>query len=143
MTCTSRKLFLGLRGDACAPGGGTGRGALAQGPLLRDVHCALLRLMEGAEVDVREAPTLAGYGAAAELAPRDAYRCGCRLGFCSSCAPSISPSPAKPLSLRIFLLGYPAVPHHCYLQAPFPGGFGQGQACISDPTRPASYGICC
>jgi hypothetical protein len=54
--------------------GERGCGACAQGPLLRDVHCALLRLMEGAEVALREAPTLAGYGAAAELAPRDAYK---------------------------------------------------------------------
>ena len=39
---------------------------------MTDVHCALLRLTEGAEC---EASTLAQFGAAAELAPRDAYRC--------------------------------------------------------------------
>jgi hypothetical protein len=49
-------------------------GAHGQGPLLRDVHCALLRLMEGADEEILEAPTLAGYGSAAALAPQEAYK---------------------------------------------------------------------
>lgn len=49
-------------------------GAHGQGPLLRDVHCALLRLMEGVDEEILEAPTLAGYGSAANLAPQEAYK---------------------------------------------------------------------
>lgn len=59
------------------PGGtdGPGWGAHGQGPLLKDVHCALLRLMEGLDEEIQEAPTLAGYGSAADLGPQEAYRC--------------------------------------------------------------------
>ncbi len=49
-------------------------GAHGQGPLLKDIHCALLRLMEGMDEEIQEAPTLAGYGSAANLAPQEAYK---------------------------------------------------------------------
>ena len=55
--------------------GGFALGAEGQSVLLRDVHAALLRLLEGLDDNVEEAPTLAGYGAAADLAPQDVYRC--------------------------------------------------------------------
>ena len=41
---------------------------------MSDVHCAMLRLLEGIDQEVQEAPTLAGYGSAADLYPRDAFR---------------------------------------------------------------------
>ena len=55
--------------------GGFALGAEGQSVLLRDVHAALLRMLEGLDDNVEEAPTLAGYGAAADLAPQDVYRC--------------------------------------------------------------------
>ncbi|KAK9837057.1 hypothetical protein WJX84_002033 [Apatococcus fuscideae] len=45
-----------------------------QAALLRDVHACLLRLLEGHEEDLLELATLPGYGAAADLAPSEAYR---------------------------------------------------------------------
>ncbi|KAK9832062.1 hypothetical protein WJX81_003439 [Elliptochloris bilobata] len=60
-----------------ADGAATGKfalGADGQSVLMRDVHAALLRLLDGLDDDVEEAPTLAGYGAAADLAPQDVYR---------------------------------------------------------------------
>lgn len=41
---------------------------------MQDIHCSLLRLMEGHDQEVQEAPTLAGYGSAADLSPHEAYR---------------------------------------------------------------------
>ena len=41
---------------------------------MKDIHCSLLRLMEGIDQEVQEAPTLAGYGSAADLSPHEAYR---------------------------------------------------------------------
>ena len=41
---------------------------------MKDIHCSLLRLMEGHDQEVQEAPTLAGYGSAADLSPHEAYR---------------------------------------------------------------------
>ena len=52
-----------------------GWGEQRQGNLLRDIHSALLRLLEGLDLELQEAPTLAGYGASADLAPQEAYRC--------------------------------------------------------------------
>ena len=49
-------------------------GADGQGALMKDIHCSLLRLMEGIDQEVQEAPTLAGYGSAADLSPHEAYR---------------------------------------------------------------------
>ena len=49
-------------------------GEAGPGALMSDVHCAMLRLLEGIDQEVQEAPTLAGYGSAADLYPRDAYR---------------------------------------------------------------------
>ena len=50
-------------------------GADGQGTLMKDIHCTMLRLMEGIDQEVQEAPTLAGYGSAADLSPHEAYRC--------------------------------------------------------------------
>lgn len=44
-------------------------------PLLKDLHLCLLRVLEGVDVELHEAPTMAGYGAAAELGPKEVYRC--------------------------------------------------------------------
>ena len=49
-------------------------GADGQGTLMKDIHCTMLRLMEGIDQEVQEAPTLAGYGSAADLSPHEAYR---------------------------------------------------------------------
>ena len=49
-------------------------GATGQGKLLCDIHSALIRILEGLDEDLMEAPTMAGYGSAADLAPQDAYR---------------------------------------------------------------------
>lgn len=68
-----------IAGTAEAPGWG----ARGQGPLLKDVHCALLRLMEGLDEDIQEAPTLAGYGSAADLGPQEAYRSASIAPTCS------------------------------------------------------------
>ena len=45
-----------------------------QGVFLRDIHGAMLRLLEGLDEELLEAPTLAGYGAAADLGPQHSYR---------------------------------------------------------------------
>jgi hypothetical protein len=50
-------------------------GAAGQAALLRDVHSALLRVMEGLDEELMEAATMEGYGAAADLAPQEAYKC--------------------------------------------------------------------
>ncbi|KAL3145939.1 hypothetical protein ABBQ38_015299 [Trebouxia sp. C0009 RCD-2024] len=49
-------------------------GATGQGKLLCDIHSALIRILEGLDEDLMEAPTMAGYGSATDLAPQDAYR---------------------------------------------------------------------
>lgn len=49
-------------------------GATGQGKLLCDIHSALIRVLEGLDEDLMEAPTMAGYGSATDLAPQDAYR---------------------------------------------------------------------
>ncbi|KAK9824314.1 hypothetical protein WJX72_009375 [[Myrmecia] bisecta] len=49
-------------------------GAAGQAALLRDIHAALLRLVEGLDEELMEAPTMEGYGSAADLAPQEAYR---------------------------------------------------------------------
>lgn len=49
-------------------------GPTGQGKLLCDIHSALIRLLEGLDEDLMEAPTMAGYGSATDLAPQDAYR---------------------------------------------------------------------
>lgn len=59
----------------CCVEGKPAWGAIGQGALMKDIHCSLLRLMEGIDQEVQEAPTLAGYGSAADLSPHEAYRC--------------------------------------------------------------------
>ena len=49
-------------------------GPTGQGKLLCDIHSALIRVLEGLDEDLMEAPTMAGYGSATDLAPQDAYR---------------------------------------------------------------------
>lgn len=49
-------------------------GPTGQGRLLCDIHSALIRVLEGLDEDLMEAPTMAGYGSATDLAPQDAYR---------------------------------------------------------------------
>ncbi len=49
-------------------------GPTGQGRLLCDIHSALIRVLEGLDEDLMEAPTMAGYGSAADLAPQDAFR---------------------------------------------------------------------
>ncbi len=49
-------------------------GPAGQGRLLCDIHSALIRVLEGLDEDLMEAPTMAGYGSAADLAPQDAFR---------------------------------------------------------------------
>ncbi|KAA6418167.1 MAG: PHD zinc finger-containing [Trebouxia sp. A1-2] len=49
-------------------------GATGQGRLLCDIHSALIRVLEGLDEDLMEAPTMAGYGSAVDLAPQDAFR---------------------------------------------------------------------
>ena len=70
--------------SAAAATGGFARGAEGQSVLLRDVHAALLRVLEGLDEGVEEAPTLAGYGAAADLAPQDVYKCAASLSHVST-----------------------------------------------------------
>ena len=53
---------------------GRSYGPSGQAALLRDMHAALLRLVEGLDEELMEAPTMEGYGSAADLAPQDAYR---------------------------------------------------------------------
>ena len=43
--------------------------------LLRDLHLCMLRILEGLDVEPQQAPSMAGYGSAAELGPQDVYRC--------------------------------------------------------------------
>ncbi len=52
----------------------TAVGAVGQARLIRDIHSAMLRLLEGQEEELQEPATMAGYGPAAELEPRAAYR---------------------------------------------------------------------
>ena len=65
--------------DQQASGSGPGKQGIPDehAVFLRDVHACMLRLAVGLQEEVLEAPTLAGYGAAAELAPHHAYRCAC------------------------------------------------------------------
>lgn len=51
-------------------------GPAGQARLLRDIHIAMLRLLEGQDVDLQEPATLAGYGPADDrlLAPQAAYK---------------------------------------------------------------------
>ena len=49
-------------------------GPTGQGKLLCDIHSAFIRVLEGLDEDLMEAPTMAGYGSATDLAPQDAYR---------------------------------------------------------------------
>ncbi|DBA80727.1 hypothetical protein WJX77_005653 [Trebouxia sp. C0004] len=49
-------------------------GPTGQGRLLCDIHSALIRVLEGLDEDLMEAPTMAGYGSATDLAPQDAFR---------------------------------------------------------------------
>lgn len=49
-------------------------GAVGQGPLLRDCHAAMLRLMEGLDEELMEPPTMEGYGSAVSLGPQEAYK---------------------------------------------------------------------
>ncbi len=49
-------------------------GPTGQGRLLCDIHSALIRVLEGLDEDLMEAPTMAGYGSAVDLAPQDAFR---------------------------------------------------------------------
>ena len=42
--------------------------------LLKDLHLSLVRILEGTDVTLLESPTLAGYGSAAELYPKNVYR---------------------------------------------------------------------
>lgn len=49
-------------------------GLAGQGCLLKDLHLSLLRVLEGLDGTLQEAPTMAGYGSAAELGPRQVYR---------------------------------------------------------------------
>ena len=67
-----------------------GWGEQRQGNLLRDIHSALLRLLEGLDLELQEAPTLAGYGASADLAPQEAYRCATLAMGCSALYPCYS-----------------------------------------------------
>lgn len=39
-----------------------------------DLHAALVRVLEGLDEDLMEAPTMAGYGSATDLAPVDSYK---------------------------------------------------------------------
>ena len=43
--------------------------------LLRDLHLCMLRVLEGLDLELQEAPSMAGYGSAADLGPQDVYRC--------------------------------------------------------------------
>ncbi|KAL0046804.1 hypothetical protein WJX82_010406 [Trebouxia sp. C0006] len=49
-------------------------GPTGQGRLLCDIHSALIRVLEGLDEDLMEAPTMAGYGSAVDLTPQDAFR---------------------------------------------------------------------
>lgn len=49
-------------------------GPVGQGRLLCDLHAALVRVLEGLDEDLMEAPTMAGYGSATDLAPVDSYK---------------------------------------------------------------------
>ena len=49
-------------------------GPVGQGRLLCDLHSALVRVLEGLDEDLMEAPTMAGYGSATDLAPADSYK---------------------------------------------------------------------
>lgn len=49
-------------------------GPAGQGRLLCEMHAALVRVLEGLDEDLMEAPTMAGYGSATDLAPVDSYR---------------------------------------------------------------------
>ena len=41
---------------------------------LKDVHMSMIRVLEGSDVGLLEPPTLAGYGSAAELYPKNIFR---------------------------------------------------------------------
>lgn len=41
---------------------------------LKDVHLSMVRVLEGSDVALLEAPTLAGYGSAEELYPKNVFR---------------------------------------------------------------------
>ncbi len=60
--------------DQAGPVAATAVGAVGQGRLIRDIHSAMLRLLEGHEEELQELATMAGYGPAAELEPHAAYR---------------------------------------------------------------------
>ena len=47
----------------------------ASGVFLKDVHMSMIRILEGSDVSLLEPPTLAGYGSAAELYPKNVFRC--------------------------------------------------------------------
>ena len=49
-------------------------GPVGQGRLLCDLHSALVRVLEGLDEDLMEAPTMAGYGSATDMAPADSYK---------------------------------------------------------------------
>ena len=57
------------------PGDGTGAAEIRPcSVFLKDVHLSMVRVLEGSDVALLEPPTLAGYGSAAELYPKNVFR---------------------------------------------------------------------
>ena len=47
---------------------------LSQIPVWKDIHLALIRILEGVDVVLLELATLAGFGSAVQLGPSDVYK---------------------------------------------------------------------
>ena len=68
------------------------RGPKGQALLLRDVHAALLRVLDSADDELMAAPAAALEVAPQELGPHDAFRCAAtaRKGLCLDPGPVLS-----------------------------------------------------